>query len=294
MIGTVASISLTEAIRIDSGITPWDYLTAVIVLFSAVVLGQIGRALSRRIVDRSRADNLIGDLIGRLLNYLVLTFGLIYALDILGIAIGPILGALGIAGIAVAFAFQDILENFVAGIILQIQRPFNSGDEIVTADHEGTVTAIDTRTITMATPDGETVRIPSAEVLKNPIINHTQHGKRRTTLTVGVDYASDLDLVTEVAMAALAEIDDVLRWPAPEVLVGNFGASSIDIAIRYWHEPSIDDEWSARDLAARGIAKAFRENGISIPFPQRVLHLPSTTNGSAAIFTGDDTDQPAD
>ncbi len=256
---------------------PWDYGRAVTILLVAVVAGLVSRAILRRAVANGRADNFLGDLVGRLVNYLFLTFGVIYALEVLGIAIGPILGALGIVGIAVAFAFQDILENFVAGIILQLQRPFNRGDEIVSAGHEGKVLAIDARTITMATPDGDTVRIPSAEVLKNPIVNHSQRGKRRTTVMVGVAYDSDLDRVTEVALDALAGVDELFRSPPPEVLVGNFGPSSIDVVIRYWHEPSIDDEWSARDLTTRAVMKAFRAEGISIPFPQRVLHLDRAT-----------------
>ena len=95
---------------------------------------------------------------------------------------------------------------------------------------------------------------------------------RRTSITVGVDYDSDLDHVTDVALAALDDLDEVFAQPRPEVLVGEFGPSSIDIVVRYWHESSIDDEWSARDGAARALTKAFRAEGITIPFPQRVVH----------------------
>ncbi len=272
-----------EDLQAVTSLDRWDYVAAVVVMAVAVGFGQLVRRTVPRIVgDRRRqrrGGNFLGDLIGRLGNYLIVTLGLIYSLEVLGIAISPILGALGIAGIAVAFAFQDILENFVAGIILQVQRPFDRGDEIVAADHEGTVTAIDTRTITLISPDGETIRLPSAEVLKNPIINHSQHGRRRTTIMVGVDYDSDLDHVTAVALDALNQLDEVFAEPAPEVLVGEFGASSIDLAVRYWHEPSIDDEWASRDLAARAIAKAFRAEGITIPFPQRVVHQAPTPGG---------------
>lgn len=257
----------------------WSYLTAAVILLVAILLGQAVRRLAARFITGrqgargARSNNFLGDLVGRLGNYLILTFGVIYALETLGVAIGPILGALGIAGIAVAFAFQDILENFVAGIILQVQRPFQRGDEIVTADHEGTVLAIDSRTITMLSPDGETIRMPSAVVLKNPIVNHSQHGRRRTTVIVGVDYDSDLDHVTAVAHEVLDGLAEVFAEPPPQVLVGEFGPSSIDMVVRYWHEPSIDDEWAAKDLAARSLVTAFRKAGITIPFPQRVMHV---------------------
>lgn len=265
-----------------SGLGPWDYATAGLILVVAIVVGRILRTVIRRVVDRSRADNFLGDLAGRVANYLVLTFGLVYALETLGIAIGPILGALGIVGIALAFAFQDILENFVAGIILQVQRPFTSGDEILTVDHEGTITAVDARTITLRTPDGETVRIPSAEVLKNPIVNHSQYGQRRTTVDVGVAYDTDLDHAVITAMAAVEDADGVLGQPQPEVLVRGFGASSIDLAVRYWHEPSIADQWNTRNAVTKAIATAFEHQGINIPFPQRVLHLAVTDDNAAA------------
>ncbi len=253
-----------------------DYLTALSILVGAFILGRVIRFVVRRIVDRSRADHLLGDLIGRIVNYIVLIFGLVYALDTLDIAIGPVLGALGIVGIALAFAFQDILENFVAGIILQLQRPFASGDEIVVAGHEGRVSAVDTRTITVETPDGETVRIPSAEVIKNPIINHTKRGRRRTTIDVGVAYDTDLRHARRTILDALERLDEVYQSPPPEVYVHTFGESGIDIAVRFWHEPSIASLWSTRHKVAVAVREAFDAHDITIPFPQRVLHLPPT------------------
>ncbi len=251
----------------------WDFGTAAIVLVVAIILGRVLRVVIRRIVERARADDFLGDLIGRFANYVVLTFGLIYAFESLGIAVGPLLGALGIVGIALAFAFQDILQNFVAGVIIQIQRPFRAGDEIITADHEGTVTAVGARTVTIRTPDGETVWLPSAQVISNPITNHSQHGQRRTTLDVGVAYGTDLEHAAEVARAAAASVDGVHESPGPEVQVTTFGASSIDFAVRFWHGPSIATHWRTRDRVAKAIALAFRREDVSIPFPQRVVHF---------------------
>jgi len=263
--------SVTSAVT-DPRLSIWDYVIAVAIFAIALALGRLVRSVLKRIVDRSRTDNLLGDLIGRIAPYLVVTFGLIYALEKLGIAIGPILGALGIVGIALAFAFQNILENFVAGIILQLQRPFTSGDEIQSGDYEGAIISVDTRTITLETPDGETVRMPSAEVIKSPIVNHTQLGRRRSTIEIGVAYGTDLDFAAEVALDVLKQTDSVLIEPAPKVLVHGFGDSSIDYSVMYWHEPSISEEWQTRDIVARALARAFTTNGIQIPFPQRVVH----------------------
>lgn len=263
--------SLGSAID-TSGLRLWDYVTAVAILLCAVLIGRLIRFLLKRITARAGADEFLGDLIGRLIGYVIVSFGFVYSLDSLSIAVAPVLGALGIVGFALAFALQDILENFVAGILLQLRRPFKPGDEIVSVEHEGRVLRIDARTVTVLTPEGETVQLPSAEVIKHPIVNHTHHGRRRTTLEVGVSYETDLDVAAKIARTAAASVAGVLASPPPQALVHNFGESSIDLAIRYWHAPSISDHWAIRDHVARAVASAFRSHQIEIPLPQRVLH----------------------
>ncbi|MEZ5279324.1 MAG: mechanosensitive ion channel family protein [Acidimicrobiales bacterium] len=264
---------ISSAINGD-GLGPWDYAQAVIIFAAALVLSRLVKLAVKRLVSRGRADAFLGDLLGRVTGYVIITFGLVYALESLGIAVGPVLGALGIIGIAVAFALQDILENFVAGIILQVRRPFGPDDEIVADGQEGRVLAIDARTVTVRTPDGETVRIPSASVIKNPITNHTQLGRRRTTVAVGVAYGTDLRHATEVTRSAVVGCSGVLDTPRVEVYVEGFGSSSIDLAVRYWHQPSIAELWRVRHNVNVAIAEAYEEAGIEIPFPQRVLHFP--------------------
>ncbi len=266
-----------------TGLTLWDYITAAAIVVLSLVAGRVARMVVKRVIRRSPADTFLGDLIGRLVNYLVVAFGLVYGLETLGIAIGPILGALGIVGIALAFAFQDILENFVAGIILQLQRPFTGGDEIVTGDHQGTIVSVDARTITMRTPDGEVVHIPSAEVVKNPILNYSQRGPLRTTVEVGVAYGTNLDTATGVALEATRRASGVENNPEPRVFVESFDASSISLAVKFWHTPTIASRWETRDQVMRSIDQAFVDNDISIPFPQRVLHLDVDTDKPAEL-----------
>lgn len=263
--------TLTEAID-TSDLGPWDYGRSAIIFVASIVLGRTARFVIKRVLSRTRTDDFLGDLIGRIVSYLVIAFGFVYSLEALDIAVAPVLGALGIVGIALAFALQDILENFVAGIILQLRRPFTAGDEIESEDHEGRVIEIDARTVTIRTPDGETVRLPSAAVIKNPIINHTQNGRRRTTLMVGVAYGTDLDHAAQVALDAATAVDGVLDTPLTEVYVEGFGDSSVDLAVRFWHPPSIAAAWRVRDDVARSVARGFEANGIEIPFPQRVVH----------------------
>ena len=268
--------SLSQAID-TSGLGAWDYVTAAAILLCAIAFGRVLRFMLRRIMERTSADGFLGDLIGRLIGYVIVSFGLVYALDSLNIRVAPVLGALGIVGFALAFALKDILENFVAGILLQLRRPFTAGDQILSFGHEGTVLSIDARTVTIRTPDGDTVLLPSAEVMKHAIVNHTRNGSRRTTIEVGVAYDTDLDHARTIASAAASSVDGVLDVPEPEVLVHSFGASSIDMAVRFWHGPSIAEHWRVQDAVARAIARRFRENDIEIPFPQQVVHGLSVT-----------------
>lgn len=266
--------SLADAID-TANLGLWDYGKAAIILVVSVLIGRLARFLVSRIISRTSTDDFLGDLIGRILSYIIVAFGFVYALEALDIAAAPVLGALGIVGIALAFALQDILENFVAGVILQLRRPFTSGDEIVSDGLEGTVLRIDARTVTIRTPDGETVRLPSGAVIKNPIINHTQNGRRRSTIEVGVAYGTDLDQAARVAQQATESVPGVLTTPPVEIYVENFGDSSMDFAVRYWHAPSIAAAWRTRDAVSRAISAGFADNNIQIPFPQRVVHTPA-------------------
>ena len=265
----------------DGELGAWDFAIAGIMFAVGILIALVLRSLVTRFLHkRSRVDPALAALLGRVLSYVVIIVALVYALESLGLNLGLVVGGLGIAGIALAFALQDILENFVAGIILQLRRPFKSGDEILSGDYEGTVLEIDARTVKIRTPDGETIKLPSASVIKNPIVNHHQHGRRRSTVDVGVAYGTDLDVATDAIMSALAGVSGVLKAPAPEVIVNEFGSSSIDLVVRYWHQPSIASQWATRDRATRAISAAFREHTIEIPFPQRVLHSsdPSGSN----------------
>ena len=260
---------LAEAFN-GEGLTAWDWGVAGIVFAVAVVLSRVVKVVIVRVLRR-RVDPALAGLIGRMAGYLVLIIGFVYSLGGLGVQIGPILGALGIAGIALAFALQDILENFVAGVLLQLQRPFTYGDQVSINDHEGTVHEIDTRLVTLVTPAGETIKIPSATVIKSDINNYTVQGSRRTTLPIGVAYGTDLRAATAVLERAVESVDGVQDTPSPEVLLVGFGDSSIDFVVRFWHEPSIATFWSTRSAVALSVNDALESAGITIPFPQRTM-----------------------
>lgn len=264
-----ADSALADALAVD-GTTGWDWIQAGLIVLGSIIVARIVAMIVRRLVVR-HGDPAVADLIARLTAYVLAAFGLVYALEEVGIAIGPLLGALGIAGIALAFALRDILENFVAGLLLQFRRPFSYGDQIVSGDIEGTVKSIDARSVTVVTPDGETVHIPSSQVITDAIVNHTERGARRTTIPIGVAYGTDLAGAIERFRAAAEEVAGVHADPPVEVLVTGFGDSSIDFFVRVWHEPSIATHWRVQSDVALALDAACRDAAIEIPFPQRVI-----------------------
>lgn len=257
----------------DSGIgdvSTGEWLFAVALFFGAIVVSAITRRAVTKLVEKSGPHG-IAVLAGRATAFLVIILGFFYALSSIDIAVGPLLGGLGIAGLAFAFALQEILGNFVAGILLQLRRPIKVGDQIVTNEFEGEVKDVNLRSVKMRTFDGEEVYVPNSMVLENPIVNWTRTPTRRTVLTVGVAYDTDLAEAQRLITEAVSKIEEIEDHPEVQAFVEEFGESSINFAIRYWHGATIVEEWRARDKAAQAIKGAFDEAGITIPFPQRTL-----------------------
>ncbi|MGY1915282.1 mechanosensitive ion channel family protein [Blastococcus sp. SYSU DS0973] len=268
-------------------ITWQEAVQALVVFLLGLVLAVVVRRVMVRAIDREGSRH-IGRVVGRFVSVVVAAVAGVYALDLLGVRIGPLVGALGVGGIAIAFAAQDILQNFVAGVLLQVRHPFRVGEQIGSGDHEGVVEDVNLRTTQLSTYDGLTVYLPNAEVLKNPIINYTRTPTSRTSLTVGLPYDADLDRARQVLAEACARADGVQPSPPPEVWVEEFGESSINVAVRYWHPADIASRWRVRNEVAVSLKKALDAAGIEIPFPQRVLWFPRDRDASAPGADGSD------
>ena len=255
-----------------SGLSLSDWVWAGSIILGSFLIAYIFRKVLARAwsdPDSSYATKVIA----RLISYVIVVFGLVYALGQIGVSVGPLLGALGVVGLALAFAFQDILENFIAGILMVLRRPFTIGDQITTNDYSGTVEDVTLRSMAMRTYAGERVYVPNAMVWKNVIVNHTELGQRRTTIEVGVSYDADLDHAAAVMAAATTSIEGVSASHPVEIFVEEFGESSIDFAVRFWHQPQKAVEWAIRDQVARALKRALDDAGIEIPFPQRVVYM---------------------
>lgn len=254
-------------------ITAGDWLLAVAVLAAGILIGRVSRTLITRTMKKGDTEQAAAALIGRAVAYFFFLAGLVYALSVLSVRLGPLLGALGIGGLAVAFAAQSILENFMSSIILQIRRPFRRGDQILTNGLDGIVEDVNFRTVSLRTYSGERVLVPSAMVLRNPITNHTVLGRRRTTLQVGISYDVELDKALPLIAKTVAGAEGVLAQPAPEAFVEEFAESTINIAVRFWHQPDMATMWKVRSAVAVAIKAALDAANVEMPFPQRVMRI---------------------
>ena len=265
-------VAAEETIAADA-ISWQEVVQASVVFLVGLVLATMVRRLLVRAIDRE-GDRHIGRVVGRFLSLVVAAVAAVYALDLLGVRIGPLMGALGVGGVAIAFAAQDILQNFIAGVLLQVRHPFRLGDQIGSGEHEGVVEDVNLRTTVLHTYDGLVVYLPNAEVLKNPIINYTRTPVSRTSLTVGLAYDTDLERARQVLLDGCRAADGVKDAPPPEVWVEEFGESSINVAVRYWHAADIASRWRVRSAVAVSIKAGLDRAEITIPFPQRVLRFP--------------------
>lgn len=262
---------LEQALNTDQ-MTAWDFVAAAAAIIAALLLAKLVRKGLRRILLRfpqiSEEARLI---IVRAAGWIVILIGTIYAVILLGIDVGPALFVMLVILLVLFFAGRTAMDNFAAGVVLQGSPMFAPGDQIICSAGTGTVVEIMTRTVVIETVEGETIHIPNRFVLSDPVTNLTEKGVRRDTLEVGVAYGTDLDLAKRVIEETARACELVKEEPAPTALAVEFGDSSINFHLLFWHAPTIDDRRRTRDALVRAIRRAFAENRIEIPFPQRTL-----------------------
>ena len=272
MIDLVAVLAQSDSESLlDAPLTSGDWIKAGIVLVGTVVLAAAVSRLLRRIVARGIGQGFAAILTSRFIAYAVFLIGLSYALTVLGVRVGPLLGALGLGGLVLALALQGVVGNFVSSVILQTRRPYTVGDTVLLDGHVGVVEDIDSRTTQIRGLDGTHIRIPNANVAGATIVNLTRNPVRRSSLAVGVAYETDLQQATEAIYAALKRVPRVLPDPAPTVNLDDFGNSSIGFNVLYWHASDVPTELAARHDLVLAIHREFAAESITIAFPQVVV-----------------------
>ncbi len=269
----VAQAGDEDAVVLREGLTWADWALALAIFAAGLAAGRVVYRLLRQGLTRAGAGEAVATVTARLVGYLVVVAGLVYALVFLEVQIAPVLGALGIGGLALAIAAQGVLGDFIASIVIQTRRPIRRGDQVQVGDMDGTVVDVNFRTVVLRTYDGERVLVPCSTVLADPIVNHTANGMRRTALEVGVAYDTDLRAAQSVILEAVRAVEGVHEQPGPSAWVHTFGDSSIDLSVWFWHEPDVLTMWRVRSGVAIAVKEALDAAGITIPFPQRTHHF---------------------
>lgn len=210
-------------------------LISLFILFMFFFIGNKSSNLMKGRLLKRTDDALLAGFFAKILKWIILMIGFLISMEVLGlatIASGIITGA-GISAVILGFAFKNIGENFLSGLLLAFKRPFSVGDLIITSGFTGNVTSMNFRTTNMKTEDGKDVYIPNSLLLNNPLINVTREGMRRFDFTVQLDYSNDTDLAKSLISTAVSEVKDVSEEPAPIVTVDQL-SSFISIKIYYW------------------------------------------------------------
>jgi small conductance mechanosensitive channel len=269
----VAAAAGTGNVVIRDGLTAADWIKAGAVFALGLVAAGLFRRALRRRLHQEEFQPEASLVVGRFLALAVTLAAFFISLSLLGIRLGPAIGAIGIGGIAVALAAQTMLSDLIAAILLQIRRPFRRGDQIESNEHDGRVEEVNFRTVVLRSFDGQRVYLPASKVLNGPIVNYTVLGRRRSTLEIGLGYDTDLDDATGLLVDTLGRVEGVHRRPSPEVMVREFGESSITVELLYWHEPDNATTRRVRSAVVMAAKRALDDAGIEIPFPQRVLRF---------------------
>lgn len=248
-------------------------LAALVIFFAGIYLAALLSRLVRGTLERRHVNAEATQVITQITRWALIVLVSVTALEQINFDLTAFVAGLGIVGFTLGFALKDISENFVAGLMLLLQRPFDLGDVVEIDDFRGRVLDVSLRATEMETMDGHNVILPNSVVYTNAILNYSRNPLTRIGVEVGVAYDTDLDQARQVALAAISRVEGVLDEPEPFVRFHTFGDSSINFTLFYWVDGRSGSIFQAPDLGVPVIKRAFQEAGIDIPFPIRTVYM---------------------
>ncbi len=265
------SIDIQEII--SSYVIPWG-----INIILALAVFVIGRWLAnmivrgvKRLMKKANMDKALIGFLSSILNAVLLVVVVIAALEQLGVNTTSVLAVFAAAGLAVGLALKDSLSNFSAGVMLIIFKPFKVGDFVEAAGIAGVVEVIRIFNTQLRTGDNREIIVPNAQIYGGIITNFSAREQRRIDMVIGIGYEDDIRAAKQILEEILQAEERVLKEPAPVILVSELGESSVDLAVRPWVNSA--DYWDIRSDLLETIKREFDAKGISIPYPQRDVHL---------------------
>ena len=253
-------------------------LLALVIFGIFVALAKGVRALVVRRTARSARHNL-GMAVGRLAQAGMLLMGALIGVTAAFPTFTPgrLISLLGLGGVAIGFAFKDIFQNFLAGILILITEPFVVGDQIRFKDFEGTVEDIQTRATFVKTYDGRRAVIPNGELYTNAVIVNTAFPQRRWQYDIGIGYGDDIEKAREVILRVLGEAEGVAPDPKADVIVVDLAGATVNLRARWWTDSKMADGLIGQDLILTAVKQQLTAQGIDLPFPTQQILLHDQT-----------------
>lgn len=253
-----------------------NIVVGIVVFIFFYLLAKVVRWLVQQWTQRRQGRRNVALVMGRLTQGVMFVLGLLVAAVIIFPTFTPasLIQFMGIGSVAIGFAFRDVLQNYLAGLLLLLTQPFRIGDQIIFKEYEGTVEDIQTRATFVRTYDGRRVVIPNAELFTTSVLVNTAYDNRRLEYDIGVDPAEDLDRVKRVMLDELSRCEMVLPQPRPDVLTYELAEYSVMMRVRWWIEPpQRRDVLHARDEVLSRLKRRLYDEGIDVPPPMQRVTL---------------------
>jgi len=249
-----------------------DIIGALVILIVGwIAAGWAGRTTEKALGKSNKIDTMLQRFFGSMVRYAIIIFTVLATLQQFGVQTTSFLAVIGAAGLAIGLALQGTLSNVAAGVMLLIFRPFKVGDFIDNGGVVGTVTDLSLFATQLKTADGVFIMAPNTELWGKSLKNFSRNPTRRVDVTLGIDYGDSIDEAIEVAKSVVAGESLVLSDPEPQYVVGEMAESSVNIYVRVWVNTA--DYWTVFFNLNKGLKLACDAAGISIPFPQRTIHI---------------------
>ena len=244
-------------------------LFLLILLIARFLANVVGRITNRALKRFNQTPELLRNFLGNLARNLVFFVGLVVALSMLGVNIGPFLAAMGAAGLVIGLALQDVISNFASGMMILLYRPYDVGDVIAAAGITGKVEAMNLVSTSVKTPDNQVLVVPNNQIWGSVITNVTGSATRRVDMVFGIGYDDDIEKAQKVLESIVAADARVLKDPAPVVNLAELADSSVNFNVRPWVKTG--DYWDVKFDVTRKVKERFDAEGISIPYPQQEI-----------------------
>ena len=241
----------------------------ILALLVLLIANWVSRFVGNRLhLVKVRSQNpYMSGLLRMIVRTAIMLVGVLIALDLIGLTsvVGAVLGSAGVVGLVLGFAFRDIAENYIAGILLSVRRPFEPGEHVVIDNREGKVISVNSRATVLMTLDGNHLQLPNSLVFKSVVLNYSKNPKRRFDFSMLIDGGQSIRESQTLAMAAIAQVEGVLDEPAPAWTVVEFGAAGIQLRFYGWVNQHESDLGKVRSEAIRRVKAAFADADIEAP-----------------------------